>query len=243
MEVGKLGHEDRGMNLEEYLDRRGIEYSKRKNGDECTKAERGKFANFVVDPYWDLWLIERGANPELITPAHVSGHLGVNVLKCMEHEKIRDIYDAFKFEELLMRQERAKVFRTTNMTQDDVENPDSDGDDIFKKPCFETEFALISRSLQEIVKRCETSNYINSTFNKELNNTLKRARRKFAHNIYHPYMISFSVKDQVQQFITKFHQEYLNGKVIEKGQCRKNAKQTVHDTKSQFHYDYSSFNN
>ena len=231
------------MGKGEYLERRGREYEKRKNGDECGKWERGKFANFVVDPYWDLWLIERGANPELTTQGQVAYHLGGNVLKCMENEKIRDIYDAFKYEELLMRQERAKVFRTTNMTQDDVENPDSGGDDIFKKPCFQTEFGLISRSLQEIVKRCVSSNYINSTFNKELNNTLKKARRKFAHNIYHPYMISSSVKDQVRQFITKFHTEYLNDKVIEKGQCRKNAKQTVHNTASQFNYDYSTCNN
>jgi hypothetical protein len=238
-EVGKLGLEDRGMNRDQYLQRRNLEYSKRKNGDECTKAERGKFANFVVDPYWDLWLIERGANPELTTPGQVSHKVGGNVLKCMEHEKIRDIYDAFKFEELLMRQEGAKVFRTTNMTQDDVENPESDRSDITKNPCFQTEFSLISRDLKEIVKRCVSSNYINSSFNKELNNTLKKARRKFAHNIYHPFMISSSVKDQVQKFITKFHQEYLSYKELERHHCRKNARRTVQSTKTQFNYDYS----
>jgi hypothetical protein len=238
-EVGKLGLEDRGMNQDQYLQRRTLEYFKRKDGDECSKAERGKFANFVVDPYWDLWLIERGANPELTTPGQVADKIGGNVLKCMEQEKIREIYDAFKFEELLMRQERAKVFRTTNMTQDDVDNPDSYRDDITKNPCFQTEFSLISRDLKEIVKKCVSSNYINSNFNKELNNTLKKARRKFAHNIYHPYMISSSVKDQVREFITKFHQQYLSSKEHERHHFRKNARRTVESTKTQFNYDYS----
>lgn len=186
--VKKIGFEDNGYDTDRYLSGKKTAH-KDPNllAVEVDDYSKDKMGNFLANPYFNLYLWEKrhmefSENTEL-----AKEKMKEQVLKKMENEKIREVYNAFAYEDMLKDRIKRKNKKYTTYTLEDAKNYEYSEDDEDK--AFDKYQQFLKDEAEPSLAKTEE---------------LVKDKSK----IYTKFMQNDSTKNQVQAYINKYCNDY-----------------------------------